>query len=250
NPVVKVNMRRSFVDAHVELPTEFLQTLFLINHESGGQISFSLEENRVQGGGQALDAVAAASRNGPGGAVKGASMAVFSRRNLYQGLGADAFSMGLSANGGSPAPGSSVGASSHQLRLSSFHDTIEGATLGVFARSAQRNSAQQEQSHNNRADIELIGTTIGTNDAQSSDLLLCTTIAGGDFEVGTHNTLSVLGRQMLGSGTRDNFYDGNRCDGIQDNNNDNTLEFLGSLEAWLHTNDDIAPPPPPEFFVD
>jgi len=252
DPTVEVHLKRSIVDAHGGD-----QALFVINHETRGQVNFFLSNNHVRNGFEGLDAVAAASRNEQ--PVNGASMTIFSRRNVYQGFGDLDFSIGLSANGGSPAPapGTTVGASDNQLRLSSFQDTIQDVTVGVFARAAQRLDAEQEESNDNHTDLILIGTDIATVGfvlpppdpptlVPASDLVLCATSPFGDFPAGSGNVLRVLGRQLLGSGQRDNVY-GLRCD-LNPDDNGNSLEFVGSLNSWLRTNESIDPAPAEEFF--
>ncbi|MGI9044357.1 MAG: hypothetical protein ACR2GK_09590, partial [Gemmatimonadaceae bacterium] len=183
-------------------------------------------------------------------AVTGANVTVMSRSNLYR---ADPGVTPLSGwqvygGAGSPVPGAvTEAATGNTLRVHSVNDRIEGFTRAITAVGASRPTSNASPLSFNSASLELHGTQFSSVVA---DFFL---VGSRSLVTGTYpdagNALRVLARGVSGSGVRSNVYASTLGPAGTTLGADNSLEFIGSLQAFSHTNSSIEPPPPAEFFT-
>ena len=186
-----------------------------------------------------------------------------SRRNLYRDDSADPCTsrhLGWNLNGGSgsllpfPVPATER----NSLRVHSVDDRIAGFTTGVLARGGLRFSASTGPSSDNRIDLELLGTTVSTPSCGGAPFVADFRLAAAQVTdallvPGDGNTVRALFRNVTGSGTRFNVYTdvlgpaGPQPGALQGTGN--SLERVGSPQAFARTNEAIDPAPAPEFFT-
>jgi hypothetical protein len=223
--------------------------IFAINFASHAEIRLVLHRNVIGGG---LNASGGVSRPD---AVTGSSVDIQSGRNLYRSDSAVPTLNGWSLVGGStvPIPGLASAASTfNSLQVHSNDDDIFGFTHGISAVGGLRTVPVSGPSSSNGIDMNLHGTRIQTEAGPlAADLLLMgaqSTVAG--VSPGDDNTLQVLLRQGSGSGPRADKYADSTVPSGTDPGVGNALAVVGSMNAFLGTNDGFDPIPPEEFFTE
>ncbi len=117
----------------------------------------------------------------------------------------------------------------------------------ITAFGASRPTSNPSPLSFNSASLELHGTQFSS---VTADFFLAgarSLVAGTYPDAG--NSLRVLARGVTGSGVRSNVYASTLGPAVTTLGADNSLEFIGSLQAFSHTNSNIEPPPPAEFFT-
>src|SRR5262249_33605731 len=127
------------------------------------------------------------------------------------------------------------------------NDTIEGVAVGIAAIGGRRIGAPSGPISSNRVDMNLLGTRVATTIA---DLRLS---GARSFVAGVYpdegNTVHVVIHQASGSGPRTNVYVDAATPPSGSLGAGNHLEIVGNANAFERTNDNVLPPPPPEFFT-
>jgi len=219
--------------------------VFAINFASHAEIQLVLERNVIGGG---LDANGGVSRPD---AVTGASLSIQSTRNLYRSDSATPTAVGWRMSGGStaPIPGLvSEASTSNSLQMQSSDDAIEGFATGVSAIGGLRSTATGGLILSNSLDLNFHGLQLATTTADLQ-LFGARSLVDG-VSPGDGNTLRMLLRQATGSGPRANQYADSATPSMTNLGVGNELEMIGSIKAFVRTNDGIDPIPPAEFFTE
>jgi hypothetical protein len=221
---------------------------FAINFASRGRLSLRLDNNSVTGPLEAVGGVSSPD------AVTGAVVEIHSVLNAYLAppVAAQNAAWRVYGSSGAVIPGVVTGdTNSNALRLTSILDQIEGYGSGILAAAGRRFAPTNGLSSNNEVDLRLLGLTLRTNGAVvgGADFLLYGAQAFGDYVPGNENRMRVLMLWTNGSGTRANRYRNSFGATLPENQGvGNRLEFLGSLQAFERSNDNIDPLPPAEMF--
>ena len=236
--VLRVQMTRSIVRS----PRAGIG-VFAINFASRSEIRLDLESNVVGGGLNSAGGV------GLPDAVTGAGVIIQSSHNLYRSDSAVPTAIGwtLFAGADSPVPLIVSQASTfNALQMHSIDDTLAGFATGIVAAGGRRINALSGTISSNRVELNLHGTLLQTTTA---DLRLfgATTMIG--VSTGDDNTAHVLIRHATGSGARANLYAHSSTPPMGSLGIGNRLEIVGNANALDQTNQDLVPPPPPEFFT-
>jgi hypothetical protein len=131
--------------------------------------------------------------------------------------------------------------------MHSRHDVIQGFETGVSAVGGRRFAPLSGASSSNRIDLNLQGTLIATTTADLT-LFGAASLAAG-VPAGDGNTARLLIRDATGSGPRANVYSNSDTLMGGDLGVGNTLEIVGSENAFRRANEGFDPPPPAEFFT-
>jgi hypothetical protein len=230
--------------------------LFAFNFAALSSVSVNLSENVIGGG---LIANGGVSRPE---SVHDSKTRIQSRRNVYRDDSADPCTtrhLGWNMNGGSgvPAPLTIGETSRNILEVHSLDDRIEGFAFGISVAGGRRffGLPTAGATVGNRADMELIGTTISTSSCSGAPLVYDLRLAGAGVSsaslVAEGNVLSVVMRGVTGSGQRANLYGDvlGPTGAIPAGTSGNRLEFSGTLGAFSKTNEDVDPAPGAEFFT-
>jgi hypothetical protein len=231
--------------------------VFAFNFAARGSVSVKLTGNIVVGGLVANGGVSLPD------AVHDSRVGIESNGNLYRYDSPDAcatphFGWNLTGGSGPPVPLPVPETARNSLRVHSVDDRIEGFTTGVVASGSRRffPSPIAGPSTDNSVDLQLLGSRISTpacGGAQFvADLDLAGAFAGDDaLFAGDGNSLRAVIRGVTGSGARFNSYA--RSDGPSGPQppalqGSNSIEIVGSPEAFAGTNQHLDPAPVPEYF--
>jgi hypothetical protein len=217
--------------------------IFVNNFSPDARTKLVLERNVIGGG---MQLTGATSRPDP---VSASSSTVESRGNLYRADPGSSPINGLQLYGaaGLPAPGAVDAVTNNSVRFFSMDDRIEGFVNAIVARGASRPLASTAPISFNTAVVELHNTVLSSSRADFNLAGASSLVAGSWPDEG--NVLRVLARGVTGSGPRSNFYGPVAGPPSTTFGDGNHLEIGGSLQAFMQTNADIFPPPPPEFFT-
>jgi len=242
--VLRVRMTRTIVRS-----PRAANGVFAINLASHSEILLDLESNVVGGG---LNSAGGA--GGPTNSVTGAGVIIESSHNLYRSDSAVPTATGWSLIGGADTPPAtsllgSQAATFNSLGIHSIDDTIAGFASGIVASGGRRINALSENISSNRVDLNLHGTLLQTTTVDlrlsgASSLPQALGVSTGD-----DNTVHVVLTQVTGSGARANQYAHSATPPLGDPGIGNRLEIVGNANAFDQTNQNIAPPPPAEFFT-
>ncbi len=233
--------------------------IFAFNFAALGKLSVRLDGNVVGGG---IFANGGVSRPD---AVHDAQVWIDSHRNLYRNDSPDLCTeqhpgFNLLGGSGPPVPLPVAETARNSLRVQSVDDRLEGFTNAVVAVASSRFfplPIAGPTSHNS-ADLRLLGTHISTPTCGGAqfvtDLDLAGAVAADDaLAPGDGNSLHVVMRGVVGSGSRSNRYghsvgpSGPLAPEFQGSGN--RLEIVGSPRAFASTNRQIDPAPGSEFFT-
>ena len=237
--VLRVQMRRSIVRS-----PGAANGVFAINFASHSQIILDLESNVVGGG---LNSAGGAGR--PTNAVTGAGVIIKSSHNLYRSDSPVPTPMGWFLFGGSDTPSAVLASQAttfNTLQMHSKDDQLVGFATGIAAIGGRRFNALSENISSNRVELNLHGTVLQTT---MVDLRLVGATTQVGVPTGDYNTAHVLIDQATGSGARANRYNHSGFPAIGSPGIGNRLEIVGNANAFDHTNQNILPPPPAEFFI-
>lgn len=232
--------------------------VFAFNFAALGKVSVKLDGNVVGGG---IFANGGVSRPD---AVHDARVWIDSHRNLYRDESPECTEQhpGFNLLGGSgpPVPLPVGETARNSLRVQSVHDRLEGFANAIVAVGSRRFFPLPiaGPTTGNSADLRLLGTRISTPSCGGapfvSDLDLTGAFAADDELVpGDGNTLHVVMRGVIGSGSRSNHYghsvgpSGPLAPAFQGSGN--RLEIVGSPGGVASTNRQIDPAPGTEFFT-
>ena len=237
--VVSVQMTRSIIRA-----PGGGTGVFAINFASGSQVTVSLTRNVIGGG---LTATGGVSR--PDG-VESAETVIESEHNVFRSDSAAPDPVGWLLLGGTDAPFPglvSEGANFNSLRVRSVQDRIGGFATAIAAAAGRRSGAVSGTSSGNHIELKLLRTDVQSLvadfvffGAQS----LVNSVAPGDG-----NGLRVLVRGARGSGARSNQYAHSWPPLLDNLDQGNWLEIVGSPAAFTRTNAGVDPAPANEFFT-
>jgi len=227
--------------------------LFVIHFAAHSTISIGLEGNRMLG-----RTIASAGASRPD-RVSNSSVSITSSNNLYSPYPGGSLELGWRLFGGSSAhlPGlAAPGARFNVMHFQSNNDRIEGFRTGVMATAGRRWLTASGPVSDNRLELDLNGLQIRSDGDGAADLVLYGALSdsapdsGPEFAPGDRNVLHVLIRDSGGSpGIRANRYADVAGPALQANQGaGNRLEFAGSAEEYVRSNEGFAPGPPMEFF--
>jgi hypothetical protein len=229
-------------------------SVFAINFASDGAIALDFERNRLEG------VLSVAGGVGRPNRVRGASVVLRSRGNLYLNTGGD-YPNGWQILGASVAPHREIageGTESSSVRIESQNDRIEGFRVGIQAAAGRLVGRRPGTVVGNRAELLLDGIRIRTAGDGAADLHL----HGALFEPGSetatepearsnaeHNVLRVSIKGSSGSSARGNLYAHAWLSDVPDTGHDNRLEIVGSRAEFLESNVGFDPAPDARLFL-
>jgi hypothetical protein len=233
--------------------------VFAFNFAALGKVSVKLDGNVVGGG---IFANGGVSRPD---AVHDAQVWIESHRNLYRDEYPDPCTeihpgFNLLGGSGPPVPLPVGETARNSLRVQSVEDRLEGFANGIVAVGSRRffPSPIAGPTTGNSTDLRLLGTKISTPSCGGapfvSDLDLAGAFSADDaLSPGDGNTLHVVMRGVIGSGSRSNHYghsvgpSGPLAPALQGSGN--RLEIVGSPGGFASTNRQIDPAPGSEYFT-
>lgn len=209
---------------------------------SRSRIALSLTRNVV---GHGLSVVAGVGRPDP---VTESSLAIESAHNLYRANGPSSLSQGLRLVGGDTArlPGPSGSSTGNSVTVHSRDDRVEGFAVGVFAAGGARIGPLAAPSSQNSVDLELTRMQLQSTVADLQLYGAWSSVSG--MSAGDGNSLRLAMRRSSGSGGLANLYLNSFSPVMDELGVENRLVIAGNPNAFAHTNTNIAPAPPAEFF--
>ncbi|HEX6574296.1 MAG TPA: glycosyl hydrolase family 28-related protein [Gemmatimonadaceae bacterium] len=230
--------------SHSIISSPRIAGIFLNNFSPLATTRLILTENVIGGGAQVTGGTSRPD------AVYGSSSSMESKGNLYRADPGSSPINGLQIYGGAglPVPGVAVEATNgNTANFRSLNDRVEGFINAIVARGASRPLASPAELSFNIATLDLHGTRLSS---VRGDLNLAgagSLVAGSWPDAG--NGLHALLEGVRGSGMRSNAYANVLGPAPGSFGEGNRLEVVGTLQAFTHTNENIFPPPPTQFFT-